>query len=60
MNIIGALIPCALQRGCWSGDDRMTGRMGAAASTPPGETPHPQPPPIVPSSTSDQLAVVVR
>lgn len=60
MNIIGALIPCALQQGCWSGDDRMTERMGAAASTPPGETPHPQPPPIVPSSTSDQLAVVVR
>lgn len=60
MNIIGALIPCALQRGCWSGDDRMTERMGAAASTPSGDTPHPQPPPIVPSSTSDQLAVVVR
>lgn len=57
MNIFGALIPCALQRTCWSGDERMTERMGAATSTPPGDTP---PPPIMPSSTSDQLSVVVR
>ncbi|XP_054270388.1 BTB/POZ domain-containing protein 7 [Macrosteles quadrilineatus] len=58
MNILGALIPCGLERGCWSSDERMTGRMGAATSTPPGDTPaHP---PLHPSSTSDQLAVVVR
>nr|CAD7393613.1 unnamed protein product [Timema cristinae] len=39
MNLFRALIPCALQRSCWAGDERMTGRMGAAASNPAGE-PH--------------------
>lgn len=59
MNIFGALIPCALQRGCWSSDERMTGRMGAATSTPPGDMPPPHPPNMS-SSPSDQLSVVVR
>ncbi|RZF39979.1 hypothetical protein LSTR_LSTR002382 [Laodelphax striatellus] len=71
MNILGALIPCALQRSCWPGDERMTDRMGAAASTPPGDlSPHHHhhhshhhahaQSPILPSNTSEQLAVVVR
>ncbi|PSN36953.1 hypothetical protein C0J52_15878 [Blattella germanica] len=73
MNLFRALIPCALQRSCWTGDERMTGRMGASASNPTGE---PQSrvgsttqaarlsagfqTGIAPSGTSDQLSVVVR
>lgn len=73
MNLFRALIPCALQRSCWTGDERMTGRMGASASNPTGESQsrvgsmtqavrlstgfHSG---IAPSGTSDQLSVVVR
>jgi hypothetical protein len=73
MNLFRALIPCALQRSCWTGDERMTGRMGASASNPAGEPQirvgsttqgslssagfHTG---IAPSGTSDQLSVVVR
>ncbi|XP_066997729.1 BTB/POZ domain-containing protein 7 isoform X2 [Anabrus simplex] len=73
MNVFRALIPCALQRSCWAGDERMTGRMGASASNLTGE---PQSrvssmtqasrlspgfhPGITSSGTNEQLAAVVR
>ncbi|KAJ9595461.1 hypothetical protein L9F63_013372 [Diploptera punctata] len=73
MNLFRALIPCALQRSCWTGDERMTGRMGASASNPTGEAQSRVGSTtqaarlsagfqtgLAPSGTSDQLSVVVR
>ncbi|XP_049844700.1 BTB/POZ domain-containing protein 7 [Schistocerca gregaria] len=73
MNVFRALIPCALQRSCWAGDDRMTGRMGASASNLAAEsqgqvgamtqTARYSPafqPVVAPSGTSEQLSVAVR
>lgn len=73
MNVFRALIPCALQRSCWAGDDHMSGRMGASASNLAAESqgrvgPMTQAarlstgfhPAVAASGTSEQLAVVVR